>query len=1190
MSLGICPKCGNPLKALVSDILGIYVLPDTHMNSLLQLFTGETDYLRCGACQFQLTTDLAVIVECTDPPATLIASNSRDPGVLQAAANFKQGLGYSAIERFDSLDGLRSAVGQRLIARVPLLNDLFEAVANDTIPNFLTTRWRQITPFLLNAGQLLAGQLLTLPLFKGTKLAYAVRANTDEIVTESARRLGIVQTMSWVALCEYWGSAKVTGESFESDLSLYICSNVLLPNAVDDFLRIVSSEALPSKKEDPIARYCREAVTASICDAAKVENTRRSQWVSAFFDFEITLQCATDSDTLLDQLNARRISADRAHSTISFQDAYRNIAARLNPNDTAWTQTLRAVADRCGYENLYNYASTTGVRARVEGPLSEGASVADIVTVLREVAFNSEQSDQLIYFFEDFLRILVSEARVDDLLELAKELTSLVAGSDSAKAQIYAKFGACFKELRAPQHFLALIGSKKELWEETLTSTDRAPLWNERANALRLSGQTDAALWWANELLQVDGESLAPDFLRVALLNRAILLRETGAPDLAYAELAKLADSTENPHESISIQISLGVTLIALGQYKVARVSLRNALDRAVPPWDSRAQHIRAMLAVSSALIGDVDGAIHTIEGYLNCRELATNDVWQNATSQAEDDYNSIVLATGMAMVAEVADRQHIALSPAYGAIVSNLHSIRLRAQARGDVPLVLDAFRLGASLAEEGEYQDAWEACYDAYKRYGKPQVADVLVALAHSAYARGAVHEAREKLLTVPEALANGFGGADDLGMTALAPRRLKPKLNALLRLVRTRDDPTLYYEDIRLIAELKRNAVTHAMQRRKADIHSEVHGTLFSQIEHALSHFAASTGPVAVLEWIDDGESTTHLLTSTTKGGTICSTMLEAPDLDETEVSRHLQERLSNWRPSRKGDPFDIDGWRMLEGWLNAALAKVIGAEHHIVIIDNRASHSLPWHVALAPSWSVSYASSWTELIQLSSTNFKPTTRSIGVALVPRFRESQAIIGAFEESIKRTQVYAVANDLEFRSRTGVECDTEGFTDLLANCTIAKLLCHGYINREMGEVALMLSHEGTLPLAHSVAASADGVKGYRMSWRACQALVAVPPVLFSIACSSGLSHTVGLGDRLGLLNAFRRGGAQTLVAPQWDVDVPAVLPILDAALEKYLQGNHTLAAAVRQSCATMATSHPPWISWALAVEGDWR
>src|SRR5205823_3054683 len=91
-----------------------------------------------------------------------------------------------------------------------------------------------------------------------------------------------------------------------------------------------------------------------------------------------------------------------------------------------------------------------------------------------------------------------------------------------------------------------------------------------------------------------------------------------------------------------------------------------------------------------------------------------------------------------------------------------------------------------------------------------------------------------------------------------------------------------------------------------------------------------------------------------------------------------------------------------------------------------------------------------------------------------------------------------------------------------VLEGAGLAKLLCHGFIDPRAHEVALMLAHAGGLPLRDSAVAATSQGRAHRLSWRDLQRLPRAAPVVFSAACSTGLSHVAGLGERLGLFGAL--------------------------------------------------------------------
>jgi len=149
--------------------------------------------------------------------------------------------------------------------------------------------------------------------------------------------------------------------------------------------------------------------------------------------------------------------------------------------------------------------------------------------------------------------------------------------------------------------------------------------------------------------------------------------------------------------------------------------------------------------------------------------------------------------------------------------------------------------------------------------------------------------------------------------------------------------------------------------------------------------------------------------------------------------------------------------------------------------------------------------------------------------------------------------------------------------------------MLCHGYVNAEEEEVALMFACDGALPLGVAVASQSPGSQRHRFSWRDVADIKVGPAAIFSAACSSGAAHLVGVGERLGLLTRLRSVGTRSLVAPQWDTPPEVLLPILDDALEQYLRKDGTLAQAVRAACKTAESTAPRWLAWALTTEGDW-
>jgi hypothetical protein len=152
-----------------------------------------------------------------------------------------------------------------------------------------------------------------------------------------------------------------------------------------------------------------------------------------------------------------------------------------------------------------------------------------------------------------------------------------------------------------------------------------------------------------------------------------------------------------------------------------------------------------------------------------------------------------------------------------------------------------------------------------------------------------------------------------------------------------------------------------------------------------------------------------------------------------------------------------------------------------------------------------------------------------------------------------------------------------------------VAKVLSHGYLQRDTNDVAWLISDGRGLPAAALVTSDSRAAAAFRFGWRDAGKLERAASVVFSAACSSGFSHVGGVGDRLGLMAGLQSAGTLSFVAPQWDIVAEDVLPILDDAIERFCT-NGQLARAVTDACAAASEDKSDWVRWAIAIEGDWR
>jgi hypothetical protein len=351
--------------------------------------------------------------------------------------------------------------------------------------------------------------------------------------------------------------------------------------------------------------------------------------------------------------------------------------------------------------------------------------------------------------------------------------------------------------------------------------------------------------------------------------------------------------------------------------------------------------------------------------------------------------------------------------------------------------------------------------------------------------------------------------------------------------------------------------------------------------------LQPLAAKLGPFGVLEWtqIARGRLDTRLTCINEEGTSIYS--LGPPPIDDIRsLSLRLRTRLNGWFRGR-ADPLDVPEWRTLHDWLRNELDDRPSIDH-LVVIEHVVVPGLPWHAMRDTQWTVSYASSWTELFDIAQAiDATSPPASLGIVRVPRTFESPLIVDSLQEAARRLGDLARTSGMTLAEAANGEADAPRVSALMGSCDVLQLLCHGFVSTSEEEVALMLASEGQLPLGNSAAADTVIGRRHRFGWRELEHVERAPAYVWSAACSTGSTHLVGLSERLGLFRSLRAKGTLSLIAPRWYAKAEYVLPTMSTALQLWLTQGVGVAHAVRQ--ASDDASEYPWLAAALAIEGAW-
>jgi tetratricopeptide (TPR) repeat protein len=1102
-------------------------LSELSVEPLVRLFRGELDELLCETCG--------------------------QPLGVQPAIAFRSAEAAGVTDQ-EGLSGLRQAVAARLRDNLaPMLRVLAGANA-DTEP--------------VSARSFAAALVaLTAP---GCGIEFA-----PHLIVRAAE----LQAGYWTGIARNWIAGKNHSLTLEEDLARHFAEGVVVVGADERALAELDEIEAHQNFETP-EEYCLQAVRASICAAAERSNPKADAWVGIFLTVELESR-ALDAELAASRLPLL-ISAGRARATIPFEEANQEmrlfVAEAFEDHDPNYLDELSDIAGKCGHPMLV--LQILEESGRLHG--AETLSVDEMIEALRQIARDYGPTE-VVAMATVVCRPLMERGDFDELERVAAAVTAMMGGTAEAISRVDLWLAGGTAKMGYAKRVIDRIGSQPRQWELELPWDVRSSVWQARARALEGLGRYYEALDQMDELLRtwpVEGGGRAR---RDAIRFASELEQATGAPALAVQRLEPLRRQTAGEEQMLVVH-ALANCYRVLGRHAEAVRCREEALTLAMAgksPARSIAS-VKATLALELTLAGRHEEAARRL-------------------SELEDEFDSNKAVLFLAAVSWASILGHLRLSAEARATI---------AQSRGTIVKVYEKLGEVAQCAEQSEQgttvvtalrlrtllvhlmdlpdkepiQEQWELLSKLRDQFLQEPSAIEVLALADLAYARGEVAAGREYLVGLPLAMAASvpgapWGGVAGLGHLAARSQDLAALLNPLLERVKDTvisEAGRTTVEDLRLIGEIRREALGRAQSVFRKELS-----------DLAVARLVPKAGRTAVVELLPYRESALFVITIADASGEVTARVAASPEARLAGLARRMEQRLSTWRLGRPGDPLDVRAWQALERWLRDLLGEDLTESDHVVFIESGDIGRLPWHVAVAGRWTASYTTSWARLLSLGSGDSEQVL-SVGVARVPQFHESDAVLGAMRSSAERTRSLAAEWGVPYVERAEQECDRRALAELLAGTTAVKLLCHGFVSPAQREVALMVAHDGALPPGVRVSTDSQAARTHRFGWRECRELPRAPQVVFSAACSTGISHTLGMGEHLGLYAGLASAGTRAMVAPRWDVVAASVLPILDDALERYA-GGAAVGAAVDAACRHAEADTPRWLAWALATTGDW-
>jgi tetratricopeptide (TPR) repeat protein len=1138
---------------------------------LRALFRGRYEHAPCLACQEPLPFEPSVMVSALEPPVAWISGgDTLSAPMLSSVADELRRKAESeghplALHQFQRQAELRESLFAHLRTVARAMTPLNAANAAGTLVEFMMREWRTITP-----DAIVASDVITMVQKVGGANTPEEHAAAIEYFEQHASSLAYLQFLSWLGLCTEHGSGAVqVGTTLQQDLARYIIRGAIFEDAPKRLVEHVR-EYVGSKETTFIERYVLLAAAAFVHHKAGRENPLAADWTAEWASFELV---AFDEDPAAAgaieslRLDPKVVAASIDRRTL--HDAAGQLLQDHLGKPGAGAQSvfaqINAIGERAGYagllSDLYGHVRITGSVFDTADKVME----ALLGTIEKGHVSKSESDTQLslsnaLSLFATTLLIAKDVAALTSVFERTRAL----AEDDTTRAKLDAWFGARLVELQREHVLLEYIGGETREWEEALENSVKGSLWTERANALRAAGQRQQNLALRERIVPLYEADAGSNDHRTAIRNLAIAHREMGAPDRALELLEPLLEDVR-ALDRLAMLETAAATYAALGELADAAAALDEAITLAVGPHAGRRAQFQA---ARTALLR---GSTH-------------DQTEQRLLASSRDDWsNPVTLMQECAAWVNLLVSDH-KLSPEGEQRLSDVLITlgkRLVDDAANFPPHIREAgFMIAARALEligSPEAVGYWGSAADAADAIGNTPHPLVVLALAGNAYREGRTQDARLILIALPDAMARGLERLERIDIALGALTNLGQRFDELSEFLL---DAGLGH-DARVLAEFRRDAVRRSGVPRESDESREMMSGV------PLARVLAGEN-AAVLEFLETVEGIVAMLTWRPPGQKLRFTLLDWPqDADLMELRDRVLYKLQSWTRARPGDPFDVKDWPAFKEWIRGALDEVLPADGHLIVIEHETLAGLPFHAAIAPERSCSYASSWSMLDQ-AMRRAAEQPKTVGCALVPAFSDDQLVVTAMQSAHDACAASAARHDVQFSAAIGTKCDRRALTALLDQADLLFIACHGFVDEESHEIAWVLSHGGGLPGTTGVVVSGDDERITHFGWRDIEDVARTPALVLSAACSSGRSAMAGLGERLGLFPSLAGRGTRTLIAPAWDVDADLVMPVATRTFELLLDGRHSPASAVRTACAE--SSSPQWIAWSLTLEGSWQ
>jgi tetratricopeptide (TPR) repeat protein len=1017
----------------------------------------------------------------------------------------------------------------------------------------------------------------------GTRLSLADLADQAVSFDDVQEYLKIRASTALSRLPLWLQTLRGSGVSFEEILFRLVDTCPSLSAIASSVLSVYDEvrglmEKIDVSDEKIIFDFQFEALQASLCRAAGIKNPREKEWAQAYLGKEFARLAELQNSEKFASLKLSRTRLAQTISRAAAWDAVSLFHASVltaRKHDIAerskMTGWLEEVATSMGHDDIVEEIRRRGGIVIEREEKTPGEIVDEIVKLAWTGNFPGASIGEILDLGTRSLTWGNDPARLEEVCEL---LLAHAKTDIEKRADVLSWYGRRMKELDDPKRALSRIGYEPADWENDLDPLSRIQLWTERSNALRLAGELTKALVIARMVRDVADHLGSVKNRAVATLNAGILERDCGFLDEAISTLAKAALLYPEGQRANALK-SLGIALAAGGRDAEASEQFEHA-RQLVGKTSHPAEYVDLVIAEATARsnAGQNQKAVNLIQEYEDVQLIPASALPSFALlftklgnpEEARDDRIANELMHRLIRVHEEFVKSNNLLRAS--------HSIAAAAEAAS-----LFRFKIEDELWERaGAFDIGWDQGM-------RPITAlEIMrIAIEHSDE-----EKLNECLLFLPLSIGRFFGSLRIRMESFAALKSLDWHFRRLIGACVRNNVPISLMQTI---SEIRRNA--HSRAIRLTQFLENPEGSSISvkyaRPEYCLSSVTGGLGSFLVLEWIDAEGGTIPIGTIVDPKG-VHRRDLPLPPINIGELSEVVESRITGWHNGRQGEPYSVPEWSKFVDWLHAVVAERLPPGEHVVILEHADYGGIPFHIALASLWTCSYASDWAAVLAATQSSINhPEVRRGGLIYVPRQNESGSALAAFQRSLTRQREFFKIHQIPLEEKICEEADAAAVSSVLSSVDVVKIMCHGQISKSEAEIALLVARDGHLPPGHAFAVSTEAGRRHRLGWTQLSAMQSAAVVAFVGACSSGRVEVAGLDERIGLFATLQFRGMQAMVAPRWKIDVELAMPILDEALENYIEGRSLAEAINLAADAAISRGVPVWQARAFAIEGGW-